>query len=155
MRTSSLKKNKSPGLDGVTAEVLQAGGDQLARQIRKLCNKAWREGTIPEEWGKSLLVPTPKKGDLSNCSNYQTISLINHTGKVHLTVLLNRLKGNLDPYLSEEQAGFRKDRSIVHQILTLRLIAEKAKRQGKKYTTVSLTFKKHSIRSSITSSGLR
>jgi hypothetical protein len=138
----SLKKNKSPGSDGITAEMLQAGGEQLARQMHKLCNKAWQEGTIPEEWGKSLLVPIPKKGDLSNCSNYRTISLINHTGKVLLTVLLNRLRSHLDPYLSEEQAGFRKDRSTVHQILTLRLLAEKAKRQGKKIYNCFIDFQK-------------
>jgi len=92
--------------------------------------------------GKSILVPIPKKGDLSNCSNYRTISLINHTGKVLLIVLLNRLKNHLDPYLSEEQAGFRKDRSTVHQILTLRLLAEKAKRQGKKIYNCFIDFQK-------------
>ncbi|CAM4865120.1 unnamed protein product [Rotaria socialis] len=47
-------------------------------------------------------------------ANYRTISLINHTGKILLTVLLNRLKRYLGPYLSEEQAGFRQDRSTVH-----------------------------------------
>ena len=47
-------------------------------------------------------------------------------------ILLNRLQYQLNPYLSEEQSGFRKDRSTVHQILILRLIAEKAKRKGKK-----------------------
>jgi hypothetical protein len=139
---NSLKRNKSPGSDGITAEMLQAGGEPLSRQIHKLCNKAWHEGTIPEEWGKSILVPIPKKGDLSNCSNYRTISLINHTGKVLLIVLLNRLKNHLDPYLSEEQAGFRKDRSTVHQILTLRLLAEKAKRQGKKIYNCFIDFQK-------------
>jgi hypothetical protein len=50
----SLKKNKSPGSDGITAELLQAGGEQLTRQMHTLCNKAWQEGTIPDEWGKSL-----------------------------------------------------------------------------------------------------
>ncbi|CAF4463173.1 unnamed protein product [Rotaria socialis] len=139
---NSLKRNKSPGSDGITAEMLQAGGEPLSREIHKLCNKAWHEGTIPEEWGKSILVPIPKKGDLSNCSNYRTISLINHTGKVLLIVLLNRLKTHLDPYLSEEQAGFRKDRSTVHQILTLRLLAEKAKRQGKKIYNCFIDFQK-------------
>ena len=139
---NSLKRNKSPGSDGITAEMLQAGGEPLSRQIHKLCNKAWHEGTIPEEWGKSILVPIPKKGDLSNCSNYRTISLINHTGKVLLIVLLNRLKNHLNPYLSEEQAGFRKDRSTVHQILTLRLLAEKAKRQGKKIYNCFIDFQK-------------
>ena len=137
-----LKKNKSPGSDGITAEMLQAGGEQLVRQMHKLCNRAWHEGTIPDEWGRSILVPIPKKGDLSDCGNYRTISLINHTGKVFLTVLLNRLKSHLDPYLSEEQAGFRKDRSTVHQILTLRLLAEKAKRQGKKIYNCFIDFQK-------------
>ena len=47
----ALKRNKSVGSDGIPAEMLQAGGEQLVRQIHKLCNKAWHEGTIPEEWG--------------------------------------------------------------------------------------------------------
>ncbi|CAF1687917.1 unnamed protein product, partial [Adineta ricciae] len=40
---SSLKRNKSPGSDGITAEMLQAGGEPLSREIHKLCNKAWHE----------------------------------------------------------------------------------------------------------------
>ena len=138
----ALKSNKSPGSDGITGEMLKSGGEPLARQIHELCNKAWHEGTIPEEWSKSILVRVPKKGDLSQCSSYRTISLINHTGKVFLTVLLHRPKSQLDPYLSEEQAGFRKDRSTIHQILTLRLLAEKAKRQGKKIYNCFIDFQK-------------
>ncbi|CAF4091748.1 unnamed protein product [Rotaria socialis] len=40
----ALKRNKSPGSDGITAEMLQAGEEQLVQQIHKLCNKAmaWR-----------------------------------------------------------------------------------------------------------------
>ena len=122
--------------------MIQAGGVQLVRQIHLLCNKAWNESTIPEEWSKSILVPIPKKGDLSQCANYRTISLINHTGKILLIILLNRLKHQLEPHLSEEQAGFRKDRITVHQILTLRLIAEKAKRHGKKIYNCFIDFQK-------------
>ena len=70
----SLKCHKSPGSDGITAEMLQAGGEQLARQIHQLCNKAWHEGTIPEEWSKAILVPIPKKGDLSYQSHRKSLS---------------------------------------------------------------------------------
>ena len=139
---TKLKKNKSPGTDEITAEMLQAGGEQLVHKIHELCNRAWKEEIIPEQWGRSILVPIPKAGDLSDCSNYRTISLINHTGKVLLMVLLNRLKHHLDPYLSEEQAGFRKHRSTVHQILILRLLAEKAKRNGKKIYNCFIDFQK-------------
>ncbi|CAF3334890.1 unnamed protein product [Rotaria socialis] len=68
----TLKKNKSPGSDGTAAEMLQTGCEALARQIHELSNRAWYEGTIPEEWEKSILVPIPKKGDLSECANYRT-----------------------------------------------------------------------------------
>jgi hypothetical protein len=57
----TLKRNKSPGSDGITAEMLQAGGEQLARHMHKLWNKAWDEGTISEEWGKSILVQIGRK----------------------------------------------------------------------------------------------
>ncbi|CAF2133571.1 unnamed protein product [Rotaria magnacalcarata] len=138
----SLKSNKSPGPDGITAEMIQAGGEQLIHQIHALCNKAWNQGAIPKEWGKSILVPIPKKRDLNECSNYRTISLINHMSKILSIILLNRLKYRLDPYLAEEQAGFRKDRSTVQQILTLRLLAEKAKRQGIKIYNCFIDFRK-------------
>ena len=138
----TLKRNKSPGTDEITDETIQASGEQLVRQIHLLYNKAWNESTIPEECNKSILVPIPKKGDVSRCANYRTVSLINHTGKILLIVLLNRLKQQLKPHLPEEQAGFRKDRNAVHQILTLRLIAEKAKRHEKKIYNCFIDFQK-------------
>ncbi|CAF1471728.1 unnamed protein product [Adineta ricciae] len=77
----ALKTNKSLGSHGIPAEMLQAGEEPLAREIYRLCNKAWHECAIPEEWGKSVLVSIPKKGYLSKCYNYRTVSLISHTGK--------------------------------------------------------------------------
>jgi hypothetical protein len=44
--------------------MLQAGGE-LAHQIHTRCNKAWHEGTIPEEWGKTILARIQKKRHLS------------------------------------------------------------------------------------------
>jgi len=62
-----------------------------------------------------------QKGDILNCSNYRTISLLSHSSKILLLIILNRLWAQLEMYLSEEQAGFRANRSSVQQILTLRL----------------------------------
>ena len=124
----ALKSNKRLESHGNTVEMIQAGVEQLVRQIHRLCNETWSEGTTSEEWSKPILVPLPKKGDLSQCVNHRTISLINHVGKMLRNVLLNRLKQQLELHHSEEQAGFSKDRSIAPQIPTLRLLAEKAKR---------------------------
>jgi len=96
-----------------------------------MCEQIWTEASIPEEWTKSILVTIPKKGDLSECKNYRNIALISHMGKIMLLILLNRLKAQVESILADEQAGFRKNRSTVKQILILRLIAEKAKTKNK------------------------
>jgi len=94
--------------------------------MQKICNQAWHEGKAPTEWTKSVIITTPKDGDLADCNNYRTISLLSHASKVLMMVLLERLKAQMEPHMSEEQAGFRKDRNTTHQILILRLLAEKA-----------------------------
>ena len=125
-----LKANKSPGPDGIASEMLVAGGECVLKELHHLCNRAWLEGRIPEEWTRSTLVMIPKKGDLSLCTNYRTIALMSHVCKVLMMILLERLKVQVEPYLSETQAGFRRDRNTIQQILILRLIAEKAKRKS-------------------------
>ena len=137
-----LKKGKSPGIDSIAGEVIQAGGEKVTEEIHSICNQIWQEGRVPEEWTKSVIVTIPKKGDLADCSNYRTIALLSHISKVLLMVLLERLKAQVEPYLSEEQAGFRRDRSTVQQILILRLIAEKAKRKGRCILNCFIDFRK-------------
>jgi hypothetical protein len=125
-----LKPRKSTGTDQISGEMIQAGGEVLAREIHSLCDRIWREGHIPEEWTRSVLMVIPKKGDRTECSNYRTIALLNHMCKVLMVILLERLKTQVEPYLAEEQAGFRRDRNTTQQILMLRLIAEKAHRKA-------------------------
>ena len=83
-----------------------------------------------------------KKDDLTECKNYRTIALISHMAKVLLVALLNRLKAQIEKHLADEQAGFRKDRNTRQQILTLRLIEEKAKRKGRLVYNCFIDFQK-------------
>ena len=71
------------------------------------------------------MMTIPKKGDLKKFSNYRTISLISHTCKILLRIILNRLIPQAEDILAEEQAGFKKNRSTTKQILNCRLIMEK------------------------------
>ena len=68
-----LKKNKSSGTDGIVGEIIKSGGERLTKEIHELCKQVWREGRIPEEWTKSILVTIPKKGDLTDCKNYEPL----------------------------------------------------------------------------------
>ena len=54
---------------------------------------------------------------------------MSHIRKLMMTILTRRLHGQVE-HLADEQAGFRKDRSMIQQILALALIAEKVERKG-------------------------
>ena len=88
----TMKKGKSPGVDNIPGELIQAGGEYMTTALHNICNKIWKNGKWPENWTKSLVITLPKKGDLKVCNNYRTLSLICHPSKVLLRVILNRLK---------------------------------------------------------------
>ena len=43
--------------------------------LKLIFNKIWN-GSFPKKWNSASIVSIPKKGDLSDCSNYRGISLI-------------------------------------------------------------------------------
>ena len=115
-----LKNNKGVGFDGIPGELLKNGGQELTKKMYEICNWIWTNEDIPRTWTKSVIITIPKKGDIQDCSNYRTISLISHSSKILLLIILNRLRAQLHCHLSEEQAGFRANRNTIQQILTLR-----------------------------------
>ena len=121
----SLKKGKSARVDNIPAELVQAGGEDVITTLTTICNKIWQTGEWPTPWTQSLVITLPKKGNLQQCQNYRTISLIRHPSKVMLKIILNRLKSQAGKIIAEEQAGFRAGRSTTEQIFNLHILCEK------------------------------
>ena len=94
--------------------------------LTEICNRIWRTGEWPTPWTQSLIITLPKKGNLQLCQNYRTISLISHSSKVMLKVILKRLKPHAEEIIDEEQAGFRAGRSTTEQIFNLRIVCVKS-----------------------------
>ena len=115
----SLKKGKSAGVVNIPADLVQAGGGDVITVLTTICNKIWQTGEWPTRWTQSLIITLPKKGNLQQCQNYRTVSLISHTSKVMLKIILNRLKPQAEKIIAEEQAGFRAGRSTTEQIFNL------------------------------------
>jgi len=75
----------------------------------------------------SVLIPTPKKSNAKECSNYCIIALISHASKVILKILQARLQQYMHGELPDIQAGFRNGRGIRDQIANIHWIIEKAR----------------------------
>ena len=122
---SLLKRNKAPGIDNISPELLKDDGNNIREWLLRICRLIWHKERTPSEWGKGIILPLPKKGDLSYCNNNRGITLLDIAGKVFFTIMLLRVKDELDDKMRDNQAGFRKGRSCQDQIFSLNQIIEK------------------------------
>ena len=79
---------------------------------------------IPKERRQAKVGSLFKMGDRANPSNYRVMNLLYTAYKVYTRILNERLKVIADFLLSEVQMGFRRGRSRVDAIFTLRRIIE-------------------------------
>jgi sorting nexin-29 len=91
-----------------------------------LLKKVWNSSQIPNEWKQGLIIKLPKKGDLTKCSNWRGITLLNTIEKIPAIIIHNRLKEELEPKMRPEQAGFRSNKACADHINTLRIIVEQS-----------------------------
>jgi hypothetical protein len=122
----AMKNGKAAGVDSIPAEVLKADASLTALHLHPLIVQIWEQEFYPSDWMQGLIVKIPKKGDLTDCSNWRGITILCVCLKVVMRIILQRMVKHIDPKLRPEQAGFREGRSCVDQINTLRIIIEQA-----------------------------
>ena len=116
-----MKNGKAAGLDDVPPEVWKIG--EFNNILLQSCNAVYNQSLI-NKWTEGCILPFPKKGDLGLAVNYRGITLTSTAAKIYNAMLLNRLQPEVDKVLRKNQNGFRKNRSTVSQILTVRRIIE-------------------------------
>jgi hypothetical protein len=100
---------------------------QFAPILCKLFNFLYSKGVYPESWTKGILVPVPKKGDLSNVDNYRGIMLTSIFSKIFSYLLDNRARkfAEENNILTDCQFGFRQKRSTIDCIFVLQTLIDK------------------------------
>ena len=123
----SIPTNKASGGDGIAAELFQILKDDAVKVLHSVCQQIWKTQQGPQDWKRSVFIPTSKKGNAKEFSNYRTIALFSHAGKVMLKTLQARLQQYMNQELPYVQAGFRKGRGTRDQIANIHWIIEKAR----------------------------
>ncbi|KAK3557563.1 hypothetical protein QTP70_030496 [Hemibagrus guttatus] len=119
-----LLGGKAPGVDEIRPEYLKSLDVVGLSWLTRLCNIAWRSGTVPLDWATGVVVPLFKKGDQRVCSNYRGIKLLSFPGKVYSRVLERRVRPLVEPRIQEEQCGFRPSHGTLDQHYTLHRVLE-------------------------------
>jgi len=135
---AKLRNGKAGGESGILPEMVKAAccEEEFVNKLLDLVKDVWEKGCTPCAWRDSILVPIPKKGDLSNCDNWRGISLLDVVGKVVARILQERLQKLAEDELPESQCGFRAGRSCTDMIFTVRQFVEKSwEHQSKAFLT--------------------
>ena len=56
--------------------------DAAAKVLQSIYQEIWRTQQWSQDWKRSVFILIPMKGNAKECSNYITIALISHAGKV-------------------------------------------------------------------------
>ena len=71
--------NKAHGGDGIP--------DDAVKVLHSICQQIWKTQQWPQDWKRSVFIPTPKKHNAKLCSNYRTAALISQAGQAILKIL--------------------------------------------------------------------
>ena len=108
-RVNDLACNKSPGLDGVSAEHMKFAGPKLCVLMSMVISSIFTHGFIPRSMMDSVIVPVIKNKNkrINDKGNYRPICLSTVCSKMVEMALARRLSDSLNS--SHNQFGFKLD----------------------------------------------
>ena len=95
-------------------------------ELTKICQMIYEDGTWPDDFMKSMIIPLEKKPNATDCGDFRTISLIAHASKILLKIMTCRLEAKCKDFIGSDQFGFRKGKGTREAIASLRCVCERS-----------------------------
>ena len=110
---NKMKNDKSPGIDGFTAEFFKVFWKKLKFFVMNAINFCYAKGQMPLSWRQSIITCLPKgTKDRTFLKNWRPISLLCVPYKIISGVIAERIKPYLDQIISQSQSGYIKGRNM-------------------------------------------
>ena len=139
-----LKKNSSPGPDGVPAELIIKCSSSLVIPFAIIWRESFTLAKVPQYYKESYVCPIHKKGDRTIAANHRPISLTSHVMKTAERIVRRIIVDHLETneVISKDQHGFRSGRSTLTQLLMHFDSVFDAMLQGNDIDTIYLDYAK-------------
>ena len=120
-KLSSLKTNKSPGVDGLHPKVLSELSNEICTPLFIIFKQSITQGLVPRQWKDAVVVPLHKKGSKASTENYRPISLTSICCKLLESIIKDNLMEfmNDNNLISPSQFGFVPKKSCLSNLLTM------------------------------------
>ena len=138
-----MKNNKSPGIDGFTAEFYKFFWNNLGVYLVRSLNYAYITENLSVTQKQGIITCIPKEGKSKEyLKNWRPISLLSVDLKIGSASIAARIKKVLNTLISESQSGFIKGRYIGDCNRLVFDLIEKTKRENIPGLLVLLDFEK-------------
>ena len=121
-----MKNSKATGSYEISVEQIKGLGEFEIEKLTLILNEIYDNGEIPEDLSTSIFITLPKKPGAIECELHCTISLMSHTTKILVRMLMNRERKKLKSEMSCVQYGFVEDKSIRNAIFITHMLSERA-----------------------------
>ena len=139
---TSLKKNKSPGNDGITAEFYQYFWEEIKVSLVESFNYSYEVGEMSVSQRQSIITLLDKGKDRVYLGNWRPISLLNLDYKIASKAISKRLTDFIPNIIDITQSGFVKGRYMHDSVRTLYDLIEYCKLSRKTGFLMMIDFEK-------------
>ncbi|KAL3699779.1 hypothetical protein R1sor_017801 [Riccia sorocarpa] len=133
-----LPQGKSPGIDGMSPEVMRLLWPFIGRSFCAAGREFWLSGSLLPFFKDGLIFLLPKVENPATLGQWRPITLLNTVYKVLAKLLASRLALVLPTLVPREQQGFVKGRTPQNCVITFSLVHEALKRERRSAFFVSL-----------------
>ena len=113
----NIDTNKASGPDDISGRILKEYSREISPSLTMLFNLSLTLGKMPENWKVANISPIFLKRDRENCCNYRPITLLCIVSKVLERAVLNQIKSEILPLITQFQHGFLSGRSTETQLI--------------------------------------
>ena len=117
-----MRRKGAPGPDDISPAMLKELGPVALSELLAICNLAVRTSNCPHLWKIAIIIPLLKANKpASDLGSYRPVSLTSCAAKVLERMIAERLyfQAESNDWFSNLQAGFRRGRSCMDQILRI------------------------------------
>ncbi|XP_055814172.1 uncharacterized protein LOC129883562 [Solanum dulcamara] len=124
----SMNPNSAAGPDGMNGKFFQECWEIIKEDLFRVVLSFFNGQTLPNYYTHTCLVLLPKVSHPTKLSEFRPISLSNFTNKIISKLLCLRLAPTLPTFISPNQSGFVKNRSISENIMLAQEIIHQIKK---------------------------
>ncbi|KAL3678874.1 hypothetical protein R1sor_021830 [Riccia sorocarpa] len=139
---SLMSPGKSPGLDGLTIEVLKITWEWMKYPCVRMLKEVWTNKRIGKTNKVAVIKLLPKGEGRTKLKQWRPISLLSLTYRLIGKIISERLKKIIPKLVDDDQTGFVAGRSIMDNVLSLKMCQDVTNITGEPSIFCKLDFEK-------------